>query len=82
MAGLINFEDEQEVKQFLDNLGVEYSFQCHREKDPEGRRSCPSIVGAELLSLSHTHTAASPVHLLFNRVSEAGGLPGGCEEEL
>lgn len=36
MAGLINFEDEKEVKQFLDNLGVEYSYQCYREKDPEG----------------------------------------------
>lgn len=36
MAGLINFEDENEVKEFLDNLGVEYSFQCYKEKDPEG----------------------------------------------
>lgn len=36
MAGLINFEDENEVKQFLDNLGMEYSFQCYKEKDPEG----------------------------------------------
>ena len=36
MAGLINFEDENEVKQFLDNLGVEYSFQCYKEKQPEG----------------------------------------------
>ncbi|XP_028817645.1 cytochrome c oxidase assembly factor 7 [Denticeps clupeoides] len=36
MAGLINFEDEKEVKQFLDNLGVEYSYQCYRQKDPEG----------------------------------------------
>lgn len=36
MAGLVNFEDENEVKQFLDNLGVEYSFQCYKEKDPEG----------------------------------------------
>uniref|UniRef100_A0A672K5V0 Cytochrome c oxidase assembly factor 7 n=1 Tax=Sinocyclocheilus grahami TaxID=75366 RepID=A0A672K5V0_SINGR len=36
MAGLINFEDEQEVKQFLEKLGVEYSYQCYREKDPEG----------------------------------------------
>lgn len=36
MAGLINFEDENEVKQFLDNLGTEYSFQCYKEKDPEG----------------------------------------------
>lgn len=37
MAGLINFEDENEVKQFLDNLGVEYSFQCYKENDPEGK---------------------------------------------
>lgn len=36
MAGLINFEDENEVKEFLDNLGIEYSFQCYKEKDPEG----------------------------------------------
>ncbi|MBN3314982.1 COA7 factor, partial [Atractosteus spatula] len=36
MAGLINFEDEKEVKEFLDNLGTEYSYQCHKEKDPEG----------------------------------------------
>lgn len=39
MAGLINFEDENEVKQFLDSLGVEYSFQCYKEKDPEGKCS-------------------------------------------
>lgn len=44
MAGLINFEDEQEVKQFLDNLGVEYSYQCHREKDPEGWWSAVPLV--------------------------------------
>jgi len=37
MAGLVNFEDEQEVKQFLDNLAVEYSFQCYQEKQPDGR---------------------------------------------
>ncbi|KAI4828548.1 hypothetical protein JOQ06_005441 [Pogonophryne albipinna] len=36
MAGLVNFEDENEVKEFLDNLGMEYSFQCYKEKDPEG----------------------------------------------
>ncbi|XP_040039890.2 cytochrome c oxidase assembly factor 7 [Gasterosteus aculeatus] len=36
MAGLVNFEDEKEVKQFLDNLEVEYSFQCYKENDPEG----------------------------------------------
>ncbi|XP_068174821.1 cytochrome c oxidase assembly factor 7 [Antennarius striatus] len=36
MAGLVNFKDENEVKEFLDNLGIEYSYQCHKENDPEG----------------------------------------------
>ncbi|KAM9528458.1 LOW QUALITY PROTEIN: cytochrome c oxidase assembly factor 7-like [Salvelinus alpinus] len=35
-ARLVNFEDEKEVKQHLDNKGVEFSYQCYREKDPEG----------------------------------------------
>ncbi|TRZ01656.1 hypothetical protein DNTS_006143 [Danionella cerebrum] len=35
MAG-VNFEDEEEVKEYLVNLGVEYSYKCHRENDPEG----------------------------------------------
>lgn len=37
MAGLINFEDEEEVKVYLENLGVEFSFQCYKEKDPDGK---------------------------------------------
>lgn len=50
MAGLINFEDENEVKQFLDNLGVEYSFQCYKEKDPEGKfMRCSQISDPETL---------------------------------
>ncbi|XP_060101968.1 cytochrome c oxidase assembly factor 7 [Heteronotia binoei] len=36
MAGLVNFEDEEEVKDYLENLGVEFSFQCYKEKDPDG----------------------------------------------
>ncbi|XP_048352848.1 cytochrome c oxidase assembly factor 7 isoform X2 [Sphaerodactylus townsendi] len=36
MAGLINFENEEEVKGYLENLGVEFSFQCYKEKDPDG----------------------------------------------
>ena len=40
MAGLVDFKDEKEVKEFLENLGVEYSFQCYKEKDPEGNTSC------------------------------------------
>lgn len=38
MAGLINFEDEEEVKGYLENLGVEFSFQCYKEKDPDGKK--------------------------------------------
>lgn len=38
MAGLINFEDEEEVREYLANLHVEYSYQCFKEKDPEGKR--------------------------------------------
>lgn len=49
MAGLINFEDEAEVKQFLDNLGVEYSFQCYKEKDPEGNVPCGAVTAQPVL---------------------------------
>lgn len=38
MAGLINFEDEEEVKSYLENLHVEYSYECFKEKDPDGKR--------------------------------------------
>lgn len=55
MAGLINFEDESEVKQFLDNLGMEYSFQCYKEKDPEGNNylRCSQNNSVETLSKSN-----------------------------
>ncbi|XP_063794961.1 cytochrome c oxidase assembly factor 7 [Pseudophryne corroboree] len=36
MAGLVDFKNEEEVKEYLDNLGVEYSYQCHRERQPDG----------------------------------------------
>ncbi|XP_077134562.1 cytochrome c oxidase assembly factor 7 [Ranitomeya variabilis] len=36
MAGLVDFKNEEEVKEFLDNLGTEYYYQCHREKDADG----------------------------------------------
>lgn len=31
-----NLKDEEEVKQFLENLGTEYRFGCFSEKKPEG----------------------------------------------
>nr|NP_001232115.1 uncharacterized LOC100190229 [Taeniopygia guttata]ACH44312.1 putative RIKEN cDNA 2010305A19 variant 3 [Taeniopygia guttata] len=36
MAGFINFADEEEVRAYLENLHVEYSYQCFKEKDPDG----------------------------------------------
>ncbi|KAM6305352.1 cytochrome c oxidase assembly factor 7 isoform 2-T2 [Aegotheles albertisi] len=36
MAGLFNFADEEEVRAYLENLHVEYSYQCFKEKDPDG----------------------------------------------
>lgn len=59
MAGLINFEDDEEVKQFLDNLGVEYSFQCYKEKDPEGKTSplCSHCTDAETPDTSGKFTS-------------------------
>uniref|UniRef100_A0A8C8S013 Uncharacterized protein n=1 Tax=Pelusios castaneus TaxID=367368 RepID=A0A8C8S013_9SAUR len=38
MAGLFNLEKEEEVKGFLENLYIEYSYQCHKERDPDGER--------------------------------------------
>uniref|UniRef100_A0A8C3TQ76 Uncharacterized protein n=1 Tax=Catharus ustulatus TaxID=91951 RepID=A0A8C3TQ76_CATUS len=37
MAGFINFADEEEVRAYLENLHVEYSYQCFKEKDPDGK---------------------------------------------
>ncbi|XP_075472477.1 cytochrome c oxidase assembly factor 7 [Ascaphus truei] len=36
MAGTVDFQNEEEVKEYLDNLGTEYSYQCYREKLPDG----------------------------------------------
>lgn len=83
MAGLVNFEDEEEVKQFLDNLGVEYSFQCYKEKDPEGNNSrrCHHFTGAELRK---TLLQIAVIHLIQNvcRVPKAGRLLGSSKERL
>ena len=67
MAGLINFEDENEVKQFLDNIGVEYSFQCYKEKDPEGMNlSCPAPSGAELHEIGQWGVAVNCCNYVVN----------------
>ena len=38
MAGLVDFQDEEQVKSFLENMEVECNYQCYREKDPDGER--------------------------------------------
>ena len=38
MAGRnVDLTKEEEMKQYLDNLGTEYRFGCYSEKDPEGK---------------------------------------------
>lgn len=58
MAGLINFQDEKEVKEFLDNLGVEYRYQCYKEKDPEGK-VCTVLSLYRTVTLCTLHTVHS-----------------------
>lgn len=38
MAGLVDFQDEEQVKSFLENMEVECHYQCYREKDPDGEQ--------------------------------------------
>jgi len=65
MAGLVNFEDEEEVREYLENLHVEYSYQCFRERDPDGKRPRPGPparrrgAGGSLSPLSGALQAAS-----------------------
>lgn len=33
----VNFKDEAEVKDYLDNIGIEYRFGCYSEKKPDGK---------------------------------------------
>ncbi|NXQ18226.1 COA7 factor, partial [Peucedramus taeniatus] len=43
MAGFINFADEEEVRAYLENLHVEYSYQCFKEKDPNEKAPPPPL---------------------------------------
>lgn len=90
MAGLINFEDENEVKEFLDNLGTEYSFQCYKEKDPEGNiyLRCSRTNSAETLTkttkrmFNECVLSQRPIFLLCFRMPTTGRLFGRSEKEL
>lgn len=43
MAGVVDFQDEEQVKSFLENMEVECNYQCYREKDPDGERCQRSL---------------------------------------
>lgn len=49
----VNFEDENEVKQYLDNIGIEYRFGCYSEKKPDGNMR-QKFALADLLLLTNT----------------------------
>lgn len=38
-----DFRKEEDVKQYLHNIGIEYRFGCYSEKKPEGKISCISV---------------------------------------
>lgn len=39
----VNFQDEDEVKEYVENIGVEYRFGCYSEKKPEGMNDYHAI---------------------------------------
>uniref|UniRef100_A0A8D0FAL1 Uncharacterized protein n=1 Tax=Strix occidentalis caurina TaxID=311401 RepID=A0A8D0FAL1_STROC len=71
MAGFINFEDEEEVRSYLENLHVEYSYQCFKEKDPDGKRPHQGLCGGGAGAARQLRGARAQRELL-----QAGGLPG------
>ncbi|XP_001506586.1 cytochrome c oxidase assembly factor 7 [Ornithorhynchus anatinus] len=36
MAGLVDFQDEEQVKTYLENMEIECHYHCYKENDPEG----------------------------------------------
>ncbi|XP_073419795.1 cytochrome c oxidase assembly factor 7 [Dendrobates tinctorius] len=71
MAGLVDFKNEEEVKEFLDNLGTEYYYQCHREEDADG---CHRL--AEYLENIKKNFEATAKVLTFN--CEQNGHSESC----
>lgn len=40
-----DLKNEEDVKQYLDNLGTEYRFGCYSEKKPEGKVLVSDLFG-------------------------------------
>ena len=34
----LDYQSKEEVEEYLQNLGIEYRFQCYSEKRPDGKR--------------------------------------------
>jgi len=59
MAGRnVDLTKEEEMKQYLDNLGTEYRFGCYSEKDPE---AC-HLLGDYLQAIKQDHTKAAKIY--------------------
>jgi len=59
MAGSgVNFKDEEEVKEYLENLGTEYRFGCYHEKNP---KSC-HLLGDYMESIKQDFVKASKIY--------------------
>lgn len=70
MAGLVDFQDEEQVKSFLENMKVECNYHCYHEKDPEGERPSLGLVTRGSLGLG------------VRGGGERKGLNGYCELPL
>lgn len=61
-----NLKSEEEVKEYIKNLGTEYRFGCYSEKNPEGRA----------FKLYNSHVVTD--YLNHCSLSFTGRLPGSC----
>ena len=40
----VDLKKEEEVQEYIKNLGIEYRFGCYHEKDPKGRERSLNLV--------------------------------------
>ena len=45
----VDLKNPEEVKQYIENLGIEYRFGCYKEKDPKGKNKLTSILVAWII---------------------------------
>ena len=66
MAAGYNFKNEEEVKQYLHNIGIEYRFGCYSEKLPNGKLPSRllSSYEIEIFNSNALHILTVVCHLL------------------